>query len=302
MQFSFIIPTYNYGHMLDRALDSVFHQPGEDYEVVIINDGSTDNTADVVQPYIAKFAGRCRYIEQENQGVSAARNHGIDESRGDYLILLDADDELVPDVLPEIRKKLAENEQVSMLLGGHYATRDSCEEKLYNLKPLPESKKQCFLDFINKKIYANNGAAVIKREVFDKIRYQPGLGNSEDVVVFSHIFANYPCISIDIPLARMHRHSNSLRTDLNAIDQAGFKVVDYLFDENKIPAELMVYKGNYYYARSLSLFRKYYQAKHYQLAAQYYYRALKGKPLRALQLTYFGKFLRILPKLIFGKR
>jgi glycosyltransferase involved in cell wall biosynthesis len=302
MQFSFIIPTYNYGHMLVRALDSIFHQPGDDYEVVIINDGSTDNTADVVQPYIANFAGRCRYIEQKNQGVSVARNRGIDESRGNYLILLDADDEMVPDVLPEIRKKLTDNEQVSMLLGGHYSIRNLCEEKLYNLKPLPESKKQCFLDFINKKIYANNGAAVIKREVFDKIRYQPGLGNSEDVVVFSHIFANYLCISIDIPLARMHRHSDSLRTDLSAIDQSGFKVVDYIFDENKIPDELMVYKEHYYYARSLSLFRKYYRAKHYQLAAQYYYMALKGKPLRALQLIYFGKYLRMLPKLIFGER
>jgi glycosyltransferase involved in cell wall biosynthesis len=302
MKFSFIIPAYNYGHRLVRALDSVFHQPGEDYEGVIINDGSTDNTADVVQSYILKFAGRCRYIEQENQGVSVARNRGIDESRGEYLIFLDADDEMLPDVLPEIRKKLSENEQVGMLLGGHYTSRDSGEEKLCKLKPLPESRKKCFLDYINKKINTTNGAAVIKKEVFDNIRYPPGLGNSEDVVVFSQVFANYPCISIDIPLVRIHRHSDSLRTDLNAIDHAGFKMVDYLFDENKIPAELMVYKENYYYIRSLALFRKYYRAKHYLLAAQYYSLALKGKPLRALKLTYSGKYLRMLPKLIFGKR
>ena len=97
----------------------------------------------------------------------------------------------------------------------------------------------------------------------------------------------------------MHRHSDSLRTDLNIVDQAGFKVVDYIFDKNMISDELMVYREHYFYARSLSLFRKYYKAKHYRLAAQYYYLALKGKPMLALQLCYFGKYLRMLLKHIF---
>jgi len=302
MKFTFIIPAYNYGHLLARAIDSVFLQPGDDYELVIVNDGSTDDTGEVVKPYLEKYADSFRYFDQENQGVSVTRNRGIAESRGEYLILLDADDEMLPAVLDKVRDKLAETGQIGMLLGGHYAIRDSGEEKLYNVNPLPDSQRQCFLDFINKKIFANNGAAVIHREVFEKIKYQPGLGNSEDVVVFSHILANFPCQSIDLPLARMHRHADSLRTDLNAIDQAGFKVVDYIFDPDKIPAELMSHRDRFYYARSLSLFRKYYKAKQYRLAAQYYHLALRGKPFLALKLTYFGKYLRMLPKLVWEKK
>ena len=90
---SVIIPTYNCDRYLPQAIDSVFAQTFEDYELLVIDDGSTDTTPQVVQRY---DDDRFRYIRQANQGVAVARNHGIQLARGEWIAFLDADDWFVP--------------------------------------------------------------------------------------------------------------------------------------------------------------------------------------------------------------
>ena len=87
---SVIIPTYKHRDFVLATLDSVFAQTFTDYEVIVVNDGSPDDTADVLKPLAE--AGRIRYIEQANQGQAAARNCGIAEASGDFVALLDDDD------------------------------------------------------------------------------------------------------------------------------------------------------------------------------------------------------------------
>ena len=85
---SVIIPTYNRAHTIARALKSVFAQTFSDYEVIVVDDGSTDNTKVIVDEF-----SNITFIKQENLGVSAARNSGIKASKGKYIALLDSDDE-----------------------------------------------------------------------------------------------------------------------------------------------------------------------------------------------------------------
>ena len=85
---SVVIPTYNSAQYITRAIDSVLAQEGCVYEVIVIDDGSTDNTRSLLQSY----GDRIRYVYQKNQGVSAARNHGIQIAQGAYIAFLDADD------------------------------------------------------------------------------------------------------------------------------------------------------------------------------------------------------------------
>ncbi|NIP54606.1 MAG: glycosyltransferase [Phycisphaerae bacterium] len=93
---SVIIPLYNKGKYIGRALNSVLAQTYEDFEVVVVDDGSGDDGPDIVRQYKDK---RLRLIQQENAGPGAARNRGIAETTGNYIAFLDADDEWLPDFL-----------------------------------------------------------------------------------------------------------------------------------------------------------------------------------------------------------
>ena len=101
IKYSVIIPLYNKGWRIKRAIDSVLRQGIEDLEIVVVDDGSTDGSAGFVKSY--KDA-RIHYIYKENGGVSSARNKGIKEATGEWLLFLDADDEMLK--LRELHEKL----------------------------------------------------------------------------------------------------------------------------------------------------------------------------------------------------
>lgn len=92
---SVIIPAFNYGHFLPQCLESVRQQNYPDVEIIVVDDGSTDNTSEVVESY----RGRVKYFWQENSGVSAARNKGLLNCTGEWILFLDADDILDPNVI-----------------------------------------------------------------------------------------------------------------------------------------------------------------------------------------------------------
>jgi len=93
---SIVVPTYNRAHYLGQAIDSILSQTYTDYEIIVIDDGSTDHTAELVK---AMSDPRIRYIFQENQGISGARNTGVQTARGRYIAFLDSDDVWLPDLL-----------------------------------------------------------------------------------------------------------------------------------------------------------------------------------------------------------
>lgn len=98
--FSIIIPLYNKEQTIVRTLYSVLSQTYHDFEVIIVNDGSNDNSLDNINKNI--LDSRIKIINQENQGVSAARNRGVEESKHDYIAFLDADDEWLPGYLEKV--------------------------------------------------------------------------------------------------------------------------------------------------------------------------------------------------------
>jgi glycosyltransferase involved in cell wall biosynthesis len=92
MRLSIIIPTFNRAALIGRAIESAFQQAAPDDEIIVVDDGSTDDTRSIVQ----SAGGQVRYLHQENQGVAAARNHGLREATADLVAFLDSDDEWMP--------------------------------------------------------------------------------------------------------------------------------------------------------------------------------------------------------------
>lgn len=112
---SVIIPTYNQVCFLREAIDSVLEQTFSDFEVLVVDDGSTDNTAEVIE---AVSDLRVRYIRQDNQGQGGARNTGLSASKGEYIAFLDSDDRFLPDKLESQIHVLDDREEVGLVAGG----------------------------------------------------------------------------------------------------------------------------------------------------------------------------------------
>ena len=106
MRFSIIIPAYNAEAYLQRCLDSIFSQEFEDYEVVVINDGSTDDTAELLVQYAAGHTN-LRVITQSNQGMATARNRGLEVAQGDYVMFVDSDDRLCSNALATLAPQVS---------------------------------------------------------------------------------------------------------------------------------------------------------------------------------------------------
>lgn len=105
MRFSIIIPAYNAEAYLQRCLDSIFSQEFDDYEVIVINDGSTDRTAALLEEY-SSIHPNLQVLTQSNHGMSTARNRGIDKAKGEYILFVDSDDRLCPDALATLAPHL----------------------------------------------------------------------------------------------------------------------------------------------------------------------------------------------------
>src|ERR1700752_3699749 len=95
---SIIIPCYNAEKYIDRSIESILNQTYKDFEIIIINDGSTDNSEEVIKKYLT-LDNRVKYLKQVNQGVSATRNKGIELAKGEILAFLDSDDVWEPENL-----------------------------------------------------------------------------------------------------------------------------------------------------------------------------------------------------------
>lgn len=165
IDLSIVVPAYNAERFIDECLESVFSQTTDyNYEIIVINDGSTDSTLDKIYNY-SKY-GQLKIINQENKGFSGARNSGIDQAIGKYIMFLDADDILVNDCIKNMMDA-AYRENADIVQGSHYSFWDS-GNRVYS----PLSRK-LIIDKPEKNIL-NPGypwAKVYKKNMFDKLRF-----------------------------------------------------------------------------------------------------------------------------------
>lgn len=113
--FSIIVPAYQVEKYIDECIQSILPQITEEMEIVIVNDGSTDSTGDIVNGYADKYEN-IRVIYQENQGLSAARNTGIINASGEYCVFVDSDDSLCDDSLVNLKKCIEQNKNPDVVI------------------------------------------------------------------------------------------------------------------------------------------------------------------------------------------
>jgi glycosyltransferase involved in cell wall biosynthesis len=176
---SVIIPCYNHGNYLSRAIESVLAQTYKNVEIVVVDDGSSDNTKQVAENFPDVV-----YVYQHNQGLSAARNTGIDNSKGKYLLFLDADDWLSVDALKKNIEILNSHPEAAFVSGGHVKINDSG-------KILEEVKEDIrsdhYLHFLQGNYIGMHGTVLYARWIFDRFRFDTNLRACEDYDLYMKI-------------------------------------------------------------------------------------------------------------------
>ena len=109
IKYSFIVPVYNTEKYLKKCLDSLVNQTYKDFEIIVVNDGSTDKSSNIISKYQKKYKNII-VIDKENEGLSMARNRGVQKSSGKYIIFVDSDDYVSNKLLEEVDKKIDDSD------------------------------------------------------------------------------------------------------------------------------------------------------------------------------------------------
>lgn len=285
--FSIIIASYNYAHLLTRAIESALAQTCKDYEIIVVDDGSTDNTPEIVQPYL----DRIQYHRQENSGHCATNNKGVSLSSGKYCYFLDADDEMLEDALARFKEAIREYGETPLFFGGYISVNEKGEESVNIGTSIDSQPYAALKDYLSKKVVGiQHGSIIVHRDVFDLLNYPEGVKNNTDIVFLGQVLSRYQAIGIKVPVVKIHAHPDRVRSNSNLIVSVGLSVVDSLFDPERIPAELMPLKELYRRRRTLSIFRVLYKSGDYKGCRRYYVQAVKDSPVLLLKLGYLRKF------------
>lgn len=287
-RFSIVIPTYNYGRYVGRAIASALAQPGNDFETLVLDDGSTDDTRQAVAPYLDRIC----YHRHENCGAAATRNRGAKLAQGDWLLFLDADDRLLPGALDRFRDAVDGHPDARMIFGHHVSV--SADGRRREAKPQPPLGEPLanFRDFLNRKFGIAHGTVILCREVFGRLQYPQGITNGEDIVLFAQTLALFPCATFPHATAEIHAHGGRMRNNVDAFLKTGLQTVDALFRPHVLTPEAMQYRRLFECRRYLSLARSLYKAGRRRAARDCYLRALRADWTRALSWTNAGRLLK----------
>lgn len=177
--FSIILPTYNRAHLISRATQSILEQSCYDWELIIVDDGSTDNTREVIEQFNDP---RIKYIYQKNQERSTARNRGIQEAKGKWICFLDSDDTYEPNRL-ESWKTLIENATPGL----YYS-----ELKLTNGQVhFPEKNQDETVQEFLLRAHLFCQQVIVHRSVFQNHQFDPELTIGEDTELWIRISKDY---------------------------------------------------------------------------------------------------------------
>lgn len=210
--FSVVIPLYNKEQFIKNTLQSVLNQKYRDFEIIIVNDGSTDNSLEIANKSLASFKDS-KIINQENKGLSASRNIGAFQAKGEIIAFLDADDIWHPDFLKQIYF-LSEKFPKASLFGTDYLEKFSDNNILEPKKNISINlKSKSFLveDFFEASYFqpiACQSSFAVKKTVFNDLKFDEGIDYSEDIdfyvksnlkYKFAYSYNALSTILVDIP-------------------------------------------------------------------------------------------------------
>lgn len=212
IKISVIIPVYNCGRYIGNTLKSVINQNFRDYEIIVVDDGSTDNSLEIINSTLKDCGVKYKVIHQDNAGVSVARNHGIDISEGEYLVFVDGDDYILENHLSEL---YVEGYDFNMIqFAKQHDDKISSNPNNFNFDTI--STDEFIRKELNMEILFNFFQLAYRAEIiknFD-IRFTPGVVYGEDTefALKALIHGDRIHVSKEITYYYVQRYDSAIRT------------------------------------------------------------------------------------------
>lgn len=231
---SIILPTYNRAHTLERAIDSVFQQTYKNWELLVVDDGSTDNTREILEPYLQ--GSKVKYFRQDRRGVSAARNAGVMASMGSWLAFLDSDDEWMSHKLELQVKQILTEPEVKIIHTEEIWVRNAVRvnpAKKHRKKGgwiYPDALKLCCM---------SPSSIMINKEFFQQFRgFREDFPVCEDYHLWLHMTSQVPVFFIPEPLViKYGGHEDQLSRSLKAMDYYRVRAMSEILENRQLPEE-----------------------------------------------------------------
>lgn len=231
-EVSVVIPTYNSAHFLSDAIQSVLAQSYEDFEIVVVDDGSHDDTRRVVE----SFGERVRYLHQANAGVAAARNRGIVESSGRYVAFLDADDTWMPSKLQRQWEALQADPNRRLC----YAAFVVVDEQLVPIEVRFSPRQGSALeDLLLRGNVVGSMTVMCERALIDEVGgFDLRLSQCADWDLWIRIAARTEFIYLDEPLATYRQHGQNMSRQVRVLENDSLRLLEKGFGLPGIPPAL----------------------------------------------------------------
>lgn len=236
---SVVIPAYNAGHTIRRAIDSILDQQRPADEIIVVDDGSERPVAELLQSYGSSVT----VLRQANSHVAAARNHGVDHATGDWIAFLDADDYWEPEKLERQTEIIARNPEVGLVAGRYFFHSPG------DIRNLSRNRKRRWYDRVMTPSGSTaflmgtlvwTGMVMVKRSALVHDRFVTGLEPAEDRDLWIRLAAKYPVYLTSLPLATAVLEPGGIsRSDTRRDCTKMLQVIDRHRDSLGLPARCL---------------------------------------------------------------
>ncbi|KAA3437210.1 glycosyltransferase [Rufibacter hautae] len=241
---SVVIPCFNHGKYLPEAVESIWSQGYPATEIIVVDDGSIDTTREVTE----SLPG-VRYIYQENQGLSAARNTGIKHSHGEFLVFLDADDWLLPGALEMNVLLLQQDHELAFVSGGHDKV---FEEEGITKEDVTPVAADHYLHLLQGNYIGMHATVMYRRWVFEEMAYDTSLRRCEDYDLYLRIARKHPVLHHTGKVAAYRLHTTNMSGNIPGMLSTTLQVLDRQRTSIQTPREKEAY------ARGHEIWKEYY--------------------------------------------
>jgi glycosyltransferase involved in cell wall biosynthesis len=283
---SVVVPAYNYANYLPEAIQSVLHQTFDDFELLIVDDGSTDNTRRATQPFLRDH--RMKYLYQENRGLAATRNRGVKSTDGELVAFLDADDVWLEQKLEKQVAIMDSEPDVGLVYTDIHFIND--QGRILTDRQWAQRRKETMFEdlLFNNVVTGSASSSMVRRECFHSVGlFDESLKSLEDLDLWLRIARHYRLERVDERLTKIRHHQLNMQVDVDRMAEGWMAHLA----NREVPPQYRAADRLARYEILTRIARQYYELSRMKKYRQYALKAVGNRRRHIVNPSFWKEFL-----------